>query len=42
MTDKELLEQEQKIEEDKKIKQQFEDKKTDIYDHASGKIGLID
>ena len=39
---KELLEQEQKIEEDKKIKQQFEDKKTDIYDHASGKIGLID
>lgn len=41
MTDKELLEQ-QKIEEDKKIKQQIEDKKTDIYDHASGKIGLID
>lgn len=41
MTDKELLEQ-QKIEEDKKIKKQIEESKKDIYDHASGKIGLID
>ena len=42
MTDKELLEQQKKIEEDKKIKKQIEDSKKDIYDHASGKIGLID
>ena len=41
MTDKELLEQ-RKIEEDKKIKKQVEESKKDIYDHASGKIGLID